>query len=146
MQANKGRDTAPEVRLRSAVHRLGLRYRVGVRPVPTLRRSADLVFFKAKVAVFLDGCFWHGCSEHYTAPAANSAFWAEKVRTNRARDRETDRVLTEAGWQVLRFWEHDDPSIAAALVREEVQRRAATSGRERGISGLREAGQPADHV
>lgn len=116
MQSNRGRDTAPELRLRSAVHRLGLRYRVDQRPLPTVRRRADLTFRTARVAVFLDGCFWHGCPEHYTAPHANGAFWAEKVRRNVQRDRETDRVLTDAGWRVLRFWEHDDPDEAALRV------------------------------
>lgn len=120
MQANKGRDTAPELALRSAVHRLGLRYRVNRRPVPGIRRTADLVFGPSRVAVFLDGCFWHRCPEHYTAPRANGAFWAAKVERNVERDRETDRLLRDAGWLVLRVWEHDDPAAAAARIREAV--------------------------
>lgn len=85
MQSNKSRDTKPELALRSAVHSMGLRYRVDARPLKALRRRADLVFPRAKVAVFLDGCFWHGCPVHHTVAAANASFWAEKVSTNRAR-------------------------------------------------------------
>ena len=74
MQSNKSRDTKPELALRSAVHSLGLRYRVDARPLKALRRRADLVFPRAKVAVFLDGCFWHGCPVHHTVAAANASF------------------------------------------------------------------------
>ncbi|MFI0463221.1 very short patch repair endonuclease [Saccharopolyspora sp. 5N102] len=123
MQANKGRDTKPELALRRAVHTLGLRYRVSTRPLPAIRRTADLTFSRAKVAVFLDGCFWHGCPEHHTQSATNSEFWAEKVRRNRERDRETDRLLAEAGWSVIRIWEHEDPQVGAARVAQEVRSR-----------------------
>lgn len=116
MQANKSRDTKPELALRRAVHALGLRYRVSARPLPDLRRTADLVFTRARVAVFLDGCFWHGCPDHHTVSATNAAFWSEKVAKNRARDAETTRLLTGAGWTVLRIWEHEDPATAAARV------------------------------
>jgi DNA mismatch endonuclease (patch repair protein) len=129
MQSNRGRDTRPELRLRSQVHALGLRYRVDAQPLPGLRRRADMVFRGARVAVFLDGCFWHGCPEHYTAPAANRAFWAEKVAANVARDRETDRVLAAAGWTVLRFWEHDEPTDAAAVVKSVVTAGLAAPGK-----------------
>ncbi|CAM00878.1 very short patch repair protein [Saccharopolyspora erythraea NRRL 2338] len=123
MQANKGRDTKPELALRRAVHALGLRYRVSTRPLPAIRRTADLTFSRAKVAVFLDGCFWHGCPEHHTQSATNAEFWAEKVRRNRERDREIDRLLAEAGWSVIRIWEHEDPQVGAALVAQEVRSR-----------------------
>ncbi|MEV6231035.1 very short patch repair endonuclease [Saccharopolyspora shandongensis] len=123
MQANKGRDTKPELALRRAVHALGLRYRVSTRPLPAIRRTADLTFSRAKVAVFLDGCFWHGCPEHHTQSATNSEFWAEKVRRNRERDQETDRLLAEAGWSVIRIWEHEDPQVGAARVAQEVRSR-----------------------
>ncbi|WP_460302342.1 very short patch repair endonuclease [Actinocorallia aurea] len=116
MQSNKGRDTKPELALRRAVHAMGLRYRVSTRPIPTLRRTADLVFPRVKVAVFMDGCFWHGCPDHHTRSVTNAPYWSEKVETNRARDAETTRVLTEAGWTVLRFWEHEDPQEAATRV------------------------------
>lgn len=125
MQANRGRDTKPELALRSAVHRLGLRYRVDAQPIKGLRRRADLVFPRVKVAVFLDGCFWHGCPEHHTVAATNATFWADKVKTNEARDRDTDRRLAEAGWAVVRVWEHEDPEAAAHHVKAVVSDRRA---------------------
>jgi DNA mismatch endonuclease (patch repair protein) len=123
MQSNKGRDTKPELALRRAVHALGLRYRVSVRPLPSIKRTADLVFTRAKVAIFLDGCFWHGCPDHHTKSATNAAYWADKVERNRARDRETNRLLEEAGWVVVRIWEHEDPSQAALKVQSIVRSR-----------------------
>lgn len=117
MQSNKGKDTKPEVALRSAVHSLGLRYRVGTRPLKQMRRTADLVFSNEKVAVFLDGCFWHGCPEHHTVAATNAKFWADKVEGTRTRDRDTDRRLSEAGWESVRVWEHEDPLEAARRIR-----------------------------
>jgi DNA mismatch endonuclease (patch repair protein) len=129
MQSNKGRDTKPELALRSAAHALGLRYRVSTRPLRELRRTADLVFPRAKVAVFVDGCFWHGCPEHHTVSATNATFWAEKVESNRARDQDTDRCLADAGWTSVRVWEHEDPNAAAERIREVViaQRNACSS-------------------
>lgn len=106
MKANKGRDTKPELAVRRAAHRAGLRYRVDYRPLSELNRRADLVFTRAKVAVFVDGCFWHGCPSHHTVAKANATYWAEKVRRNRERDRETDTALAAAGWTVVRAWEH----------------------------------------
>ena len=120
MQSNRGRDTKPELALRSAVHALGLRYRVSARPLPGLRRTADLVFPKAKVAVFLDGCFWHGCPEHHTVAVVHAEFWAGKVKGNIARDRDTDERLAEAGWISVRIWEHEDPAAGALRVRDVV--------------------------
>jgi DNA mismatch endonuclease (patch repair protein) len=116
MQSNKGRDTGPELAIRRRVHAAGLRYRVSVRPIPDFRRTADLVFSRAKVAVFVDGCFWHGCPEHHTFARSNAAYWAEKVRRNRERDRETDARLKEANWHVIRIWEHEDPDESALEV------------------------------
>ncbi|MCA2357762.1 very short patch repair endonuclease [Mycobacterium intracellulare] len=127
MQANKGRDTNPELALRSAVHSLGLRYRVSTPPLKGLRRTADLVFRKARVAVFLDGCFWHGCPQHHTVATTNAGFWADKVRRNQERDRDTDRRLTEAGWLAVRIWEHEDPRQAALKVRGVVTSRMQTT-------------------
>jgi DNA mismatch endonuclease (patch repair protein) len=98
------------------VWRRGLRYRVDVPLLPSLRRRADLVFPRARVAVFVDGCFWHGCPLHATAPKNNAAWWRNKLDRNVARDRDTDRRLIEAGWTVLRFWEHDDVLRAAIAV------------------------------
>ncbi|MEQ8143631.1 very short patch repair endonuclease [Streptomyces sp. OP7] len=113
MQAIRSRDTKPEIMIRRLVHAAGLRYRVAARPLPDLRRTADMVFRPAKVAVFIDGCYWHGCPEHYVPPKTNSGYWSEKVIRNVKRDRETDEKLTDAGWLVLRFWEHE-PSDACA--------------------------------
>ena len=127
MQANRGRDTAPELALRRAVHAAGLRYFVNRRPISTLRRTADLVFPTERVAVFLDGCFWHGCPLHHTKAKANAQFWAEKVRRNRERDEQTNELLTRAGWLVIRVWEHDDPAAAADRVRTLVLERRVRS-------------------
>ncbi|UNB51498.1 very short patch repair endonuclease [Mycolicibacterium sp. YH-1] len=123
MQSNKSRDTKPEKALRSAVHALGLRYRVSAKPLAGLRRTADMVFPTAKVAVFLDGCFWHGCPQHHTVASANAKFWADKVEGNRTRDRDTDERLAQAGWVSVRVWEHEDPVEAADRVREIVRAR-----------------------
>jgi DNA mismatch endonuclease (patch repair protein) len=121
MVANRGRDTAPELALRREVHRRGLRYRVDVRPDPSVRRKADLVFVGAKVAVFVDGCFWHSCPDHGEIPASNRAWWRQKLAITARRDAETDRLLREAGWRVMRCWEHEPAANAAdrvqALVR-----------------------------
>ena len=110
------RDTAPELALRRELHRRGMRFRV-VYPVPgNRRRSIDVAFTRQRLAVFVDGCFWHGCPEHGTQPAANSEWWRSKLAANQARDRDTDRLLEEAGWQVLRIWEHAAADDAADLV------------------------------
>jgi DNA mismatch endonuclease, patch repair protein len=123
MQGNRGSDTRPEMAVRKLVHAKGLRYLVNVRPEKDLRRTADLVFTRVKIAVFIDGCFWHGCPEHYTIPIINGSFWAEKLQSNRARDLETNRQLTERGWTVLRFWEHQPASEVAESIATEVRER-----------------------
>jgi DNA mismatch endonuclease, patch repair protein len=120
MQGNRRRDTGPELAVRRAVHALGLRYRVDARPIPSLNRRADLVFSRSRVAVFVDGCFWHGCPVHHTVSRTNARFWVNKVATNRARDAETDRFLTAASWTVIRVWEHEDPQTAAERIRQVV--------------------------
>jgi DNA mismatch endonuclease (patch repair protein) len=116
MQAIRSRDTKPERVLRRLLHAQGLRYRVAAQPLPGLRRTADIVFRPAKVAVFIDGCYWHGCPEHYVAPKTNPGYWSGKVAGNVARDRDTDRRLAEAGWTVLRFWEHESAEECASTV------------------------------
>lgn len=116
MQANRGRDTKPELAIRRLVHAAGLRYQVDTRPVPSLNRRADLVFRGPKVAIFIDGCFWHGCPDHHTVARTNASFWAEKVRRTRERDIETAAALEAAGWIALRIWEHEDPAQAANRV------------------------------
>lgn len=116
MSRQKRRDTDPEMQLRRALHRMGLRYRVNL-PLPGMpRRRADVTFTKARLVVFVDGCFWHRCPIHATDPVANGSWWARKLQGNVARDRETDERLRAAGWTVLRFWEHEDMTAAAATV------------------------------
>jgi DNA mismatch endonuclease, patch repair protein len=121
MQQQRRRDTEPEVLLRRELHRLGLRYRVDHLVLPTVRRRADIVFSRAKVAVFVDGCFWHSCPVHATRPKANAEWWAEKLTRTVERDRDTDSRLTAAGWLVLRIWEHEDVVLAAQTVRTAVR-------------------------
>lgn len=128
MSANRSRDTKPERQLRSLLHRQGLRYRVDTRPIPTLRRTADLVFPKARVAVFVDGCYWHGCPEHYRPAVKRSRWWQDKIEGNRARDTDTNARLREQGWTVVRVWEHEAPEVAAAKVISVLERCSATSG------------------
>ncbi len=130
MQANRGRDTKPELALRSAVHRLGLRYRVDIAPLSGLRRRADLVFTRAQVAVFSDGCYWHGCPDHYRPAQRNSEFWSKKIAENRRRDQSTDAKLAAAGWQVIRVWEHEDPVEAATRVQAALRASRAHSPEE----------------
>ena len=121
MQGNRGRDTRPELALRRLLHSRGLRYRVDVRPVPGLRRKADIVFTRKRICVFVDGCFWHQCPDHATTPRTNRDYWSDKIEGNVRRDRETDGRLTEAGWTVLRFWEHDDVLAVADAVEAKVR-------------------------
>ena len=123
MLGNRHRDTRPELAVRRAVWAKGLRYRVAYRPVKAVRRSADLVFTRVRVAVFIDGCFWHGCPEHYRAPATNIDYWTAKIAGNSTRDRETDRLLAEAGWTVVRIWEHELAVEAATRVAGSVRER-----------------------
>ena len=125
MRSARQRDTGPEVALRARLHRMGLRYFVDRAPLPGARLRADVVFPRAKVAVFLDGCFWHGCPDHGTRPKANAAWWAAKIDANRQRDADIDSRLARAGWTVLRFWEHDEADVAAQAVRDTVERQRA---------------------
>ncbi len=122
MRGNRNRDTGPEMAVRRAVHALGLRYRVAARPIRGVRRSADLVFRRRRVAVFVDGCFWHGCPDHFVLPRTNVDYWTAKIDGNRARDAETDALLAGAGWTVIRVWEHEAPSQGADRVRETLAR------------------------
>lgn len=121
MELQKGRDTRPEVELRSQLHRAGMRFFVHRSPIPTLRRKADIVFPRLRIAVYVDGCFWHGCPTHGTWPKSNAAWWRNKIETNRERDRDTDERLTREGWTVIRIWEHEDPETATNKVLRSVQ-------------------------
>ena len=113
MRANRARDTAPEKAVRSILHARGHRYRTHFQPVPGLRRTADIAFTRLRVVVFIDGCFWHGCPQHFIAPKTNSGYWGPKIDGNVARDRATDQALSDAGWTVMRFWEHQAPHDVA---------------------------------
>jgi DNA mismatch endonuclease (patch repair protein) len=117
MEAVRRRDTGPEMALRSALHGRGLRFRVDA-PIQGRRRRADLVFTRVRIAVYVDGCFWHRCPLHGTLPKSNTDWWVHKLQANVERDRATDRDLTNAGWLVIRVWEHEDVSEAATRVEE----------------------------
>lgn len=108
--------TAPEIAMRRQLYRIGLRYRVNYEVLKKPRRVADLAFPRLKIAVFVDGCFWHGCPEHASWPKQNAEFWRQKIEANRLRDRDTNGRLRDEGWKVLRFWEHESPAIAAEAV------------------------------
>lgn len=122
MQANRSRDTKPELAVRRAAFSLGLRYLVCARPIPTLRRTADLVFPRAKIAVFVDGCYWHGCPAHHRRPTINGRYWTDKIERNRRRDVETDAILVNAGWLVIRSWEHEDAQEVAQAIQAAFRR------------------------
>jgi DNA mismatch endonuclease (patch repair protein) len=120
MRSNRRRDTRPELAVRRILHGAGLRFRVDFPPVGG-RRTADIVFPRARVAVFIDGCYWHGCPTHAVLPKTNVDYWIPKLARNSERDRETDSALREAGWIVLRFWEHDNPTEVSDSITEAVR-------------------------
>ena len=123
MKANRRRDTGPERRLRSELHRRGLRFRVDYPTgVPGVRSRPDIIFTRKRLAVYVDGCFWHRCPIHGTAPKANESFWAQKLDANVTRDRRVTAALETAGWRVLRIWEHVSAEVAADLVVDELSR------------------------
>jgi DNA mismatch endonuclease (patch repair protein) len=123
MQLQRSRNTAPELALRRALHRRGLRYRLHRPPVAGLRRTPDIVFGPARTVVEVRGCFWHGCEVHGTRPRANAEWWAAKLDRNKSRGAETTALLRAAGWEVVVVWEHEDPEAAAARVEETVRAR-----------------------
>jgi DNA mismatch endonuclease (patch repair protein) len=131
MQAQRTRDTEPELAVRRILHAKGFRYRVDRAPLRGMRRRADIVFGPAMVAVYIDGCFWHGCPTHGNGQTkANSDYWSAKLARNRARDADTDAKLVAAGWEVIRAWEHEDPTKVALFVAEHVTARAQAKRRE----------------
>jgi DNA mismatch endonuclease, patch repair protein len=123
MRSNRRTDTGPELAFRSALHGLGLRFRKDF-PIRLPSRSVrpDVVFTKARIAVFIDGCFWHGCPDHGTLPRANRKYWEAKLVANRKRDLAVDAALRDGGWSVLRFWAHEDAAGAAQEVADLVRR------------------------
>jgi DNA mismatch endonuclease (patch repair protein) len=144
MRGNTRRDTSPEWKVRRLLHARGLRYRVDLQLPFDKRRRADITFTRAKVMVFIDGCFWHACPEHYVAPKAHPEYWGPKIAANRARDVETTQRLQADGWTVLRFWEHEDPESVALRVAAVVGDAAmAAAPAEREAAGL--ASSAGDH-
>lgn len=129
MQRVRQQNTSAEVALRRELHACGLRYRIQVPVLTKPRRVADVAFSRLRVAVFVDGCFWHGCPEHATWPKKNAEFWRSKILANKERDLDTDRRLREDGWVVVRAWAHEAPSAIAARVVSVIRsRRGAETG------------------
>jgi len=122
MRRNRRTDSGPEAKARSVLHSRGHRFRkhAAIRTPQRLIRP-DIVFSRARLAVFVDGCFWHCCPEHGNQPRANTAYWGPKLERNVARDREVDRALSDAGWTVVRAWEHEDPGQVADRVEAALQ-------------------------
>ena len=116
MRSNRRRDTSPEIAVRRILHARGRRYRVDFAPGSNRRRRADIVFTRRRLAVFIDGCFWHGCPEHGEVPQSNRDYWKPKLARNIARDIETTRMLESEGWRVLRIWEHVSPEEAVERI------------------------------
>ncbi len=127
MQRQGRRDTQPELLLRRELHRRGHRYYVDRAPLAGLRRRADLLFPRRKVAVYVDGCFWHACPEHGTLPKNNRDWWITKLRANARRDRDTDAILRAAGWVVIRIWEHEDVGSGVARAEAALAERVGTT-------------------
>ena len=117
------KDTAPELAIRKLLHRRGLRFRLHRATDFDRRRKIDIAFSRERVAVFIDGCFWHRCPDHATAPVSNADFWAQKLARNVERDRDTDTRLTVSGWTVVRVWEHEDPTAATDRIEQVVRAR-----------------------
>lgn len=122
------RDTGPELAVRRLLWGRGFRYRIDIAPVPGLRSRADIVFTRSRVAIYIDGCFWHGCPQHGVAPKHNADWWAAKLDATAARDRRADKVLRERGWTVVRVWEHEDPRTAAQRIAMTVEAINAGAG------------------
>lgn len=120
--------TTAEIAIRQELFRRGFRYRVDFKVLAKPRRIADVVFPRQKIAIFVDGCFWHGCPDHATWPKRNAEFWRQKIEANRLRDTDTNRRLQQLGWTVLRFWEHEDITHAAYIIERYV---TATRARSR---------------
>ncbi len=109
------KDSVPEIRLRRALHAQGLRFRVNLKGLPG---TPDIAFTRAKIAVFMDGCFWHRCPEHGTLPKANREWWREKLDRNVSRDRLKDEELVSLGWSVVHVWEHEDEAESSGRIRD----------------------------
>jgi DNA mismatch endonuclease (patch repair protein) len=123
MRNVRQKGTKKELEIRSALHKLGMRFRVQVAPLEGVRRHADIVFRGKRVAIFVDGCFWHGCPLHRTLPKSNTEWWKAKLEENIRRDNDTNARLGEAGWLVLRFWEHEDAEQVAQDIQHRLRER-----------------------
>ena len=123
MQRVRQKNTSAESALRRELHAHGIRYRVQVRVLIKPRRVADVAFSGLRVAVFVDGCFWHGCPAHATWPKQNADFWRTKIEANMARDNDTDERLRAEGWKIIRVWAHEEPKVAAARIAHILERR-----------------------
>ncbi|MDX1883241.1 very short patch repair endonuclease [Mycolicibacterium sp. 120270] len=134
MSAMPTRNTGTELALRRALHQLGLRFRIQDRSLPG---RPDVVFTRARIAVFVDGCFWHKCPTHGTAPKNNSEWWLAKLNENVARDRRNDSKLLELGWLPVHVWEHEDPDVSAESIKALWRERTDTTARHRPSSGCR---------
>jgi DNA mismatch endonuclease (patch repair protein) len=121
MQGNKGRDTKPELAVRKILFSHGFRFRVIYKPIKHVQVSADIAFVKAKTLVMIDGCYWHGCPEHYKLPHTNLVYWQQKILRNKERDMHTNLILRDAGWTVLRYWEHEKPEDIAEDIERHVK-------------------------
>jgi DNA mismatch endonuclease (patch repair protein) len=113
MSSQRRSNTKPELLLRSALHRRGVRFRLHR---PDLPGRPDIVLVRIRLAVFVDGCFWHRCPQHFVAPKANADWWAEKLATNVARDRRQDAALVARGWEPVHVWEHEDMEAVAEML------------------------------
>jgi DNA mismatch endonuclease (patch repair protein) len=131
MRTNNGRDTSPELAVRRILHARGLRYRVNFRPIAAIRSRPDIAFTRAKVAIYVDGCFWHGCPIHATVPKTNVDYWSPKLERNRERDKQATASFEKSGWRVLRFWEHETPTEMA----DAIEMRYAAQQQSRNLSG-----------
>ncbi len=128
MRNTPQRNNPLELAVRSALHRRGLRFRVHIRPAPGCRAEADISFRRQRIAVLIDGCFWHGCPLHATRPKRNEAWWAGKLDANIQRDRRTDAAFDAAGWRVLRFWEHQSVEEITGGILASVRPHQGTDG------------------
>ena len=140
MQTTAQRNTGPEVALQCALRELGLQFLGDQPPDSASRGRADVVFPVEKVAVFVDGCFWHSCPEHGTWPKRHGDWWRSKLLANRRRDEDANRVLRDRGWRVLRFWEHDEPKEAATIVANAVLNDTAAGGAGTAVERGQECG------
>lgn len=130
MANTRGRDNLAERTLRSTLYKKGFRFRIHYKAIEGVRRTVDIAFPSSRLAIFIDGCFWHGCPIHGTWPKKNATFWRKKIEANRKRDRDTDGKLKVNGWAVIRIWEHEDPEVASRRIVHTLNARASKPKRQ----------------